>query len=648
MNSLTILLSRMRQNAIMRISPVPGRNAPWAVTIVLLLALPLSAQEKIPRVGEGQNPPKADDAIVIEGKKEVKAEPQPPKKEEVKKEPSKKEEPKKEASKKEAGAKPAGKTEEKFDYDSNHFGIDPAFKKAIIERFQWKVKFWTSFNYFNNGDLRTLNETTETDVERTDDKLRFALSGAELDMFIPINARLDFRVDLWKTGFWGHDQLSGRDNNNDPRDTYSGSNTVNFGLVNMNVHFFKNPTRDKKLDFTVGRQDFRIGGNVAEDFFQRDTIDGLVLRGAWKPFGRLDVMLFDWYSSGANNEDVYFVTYISHDNEKVHGFDGNVNTFRSGYVYTYPLIGDSELGGTHLEGRIFYYLAKYAAGNDGGSDLSNQGVSGNFADRDYAVMRGARISAGWRDYLKISATKAESFGIDRRKPANLIYNQDIDTNGKAYDVELIVQYDLANLIKFRVKPAFVGSFFHADGGRYYIDSKQYSHGFVSFKGDRMGGIIHALNYGNHPSAFTDDDGIDDFPFERRRRTGTDVTRAGIRVTLWEQLTIRADAWWMRDTNANDLLADQTDTVAQNATIGAAQPVYQAQTSALAAQRRFGADLGREVNLGIDWKIYKNWDFWFTVGWFDPGRYFATTGLVQHAPEGPARAFGVQMGTSFYF
>ncbi len=625
-----------------------GRLAPWLGLIPTLLLLPLSlgAQDKIPRVKEGQQPPPGKgDEIVIEGKKDAK------------KEEPKKDEPKKEEAKSAKDAKTPAKAESKkeaksddnnFDYDQNHFRIDPLFKKGIVERFQWKVKFWTSFNAFNNTDLRELNDSTETDIENTDDRTQFALSGAELDMFIPINPRLDFRIDLWKTGFWGHDQLGGRDNNNDPRDTFSGSNTVNFGLVNLNVHFIKSPTRDKKIDLIVGRQDFRIGGVVTEDFFQRDVIDGFVLSASWKPFGRLNIMLFDYFSNGADTEDVYFVTYISHDNEKVDGFDGKVDTYRYGFVYTYPVIGDSELGGTHLEGRVFWYLARYGAGNEGGSDLSTLGVSGNFPDDDYTIMRGARINTGWRDYIKISATWAESFGVDRRKPVNLIYNQDIDTNGSAYDIQGLVQYDLADLIKWQIKPAFVASYFVAKGGRYYIDGTQYSHGFVSFKGDRMGGIVHALNYGNHPSAFTDDDGIDDWPFERRRRTGTEVTRAGLRITLWKELTFRADAWWFKDTNASDLLAGQGDTVTQNVSLAIAQPVYQAQTSTLAAQRRFGADLGREVNVGIDWRVYKNWDVWVTGGWFDPGRYYATTGLVAGAPEGSHRATAFQMGTSFYF
>lgn len=617
----------------------------WPLAALVLLALmgnALVAQDKVPRVREGDNaPPKTEEVpITIEGKKA----------------PGPKTAPKtgtptpeaKNGGPKTEPAKEAQETYEPFEYDKNHFNIDPLFKKGLAERFQWRVKFWTSFNYFNNTDLRELNENSETDIEETDDRMNFFLSGVEVDTFLPINPRLDFRLDVWKTGFWGHDQLAGRDNNNDPRDTFSGSNTVNFGYLYMNVHFLKNPKPDRKIDLIVGRQPFQIGGQVTEDFFQRDTLDAVVVSAAYKPFGKLDLLVLDVYSSGSSTSDTYFVTYISHDNEKVNGFDGDVNTYRSGFVYTYPVIGDSEVGGTFLEGRVFYYLAQWGAGDEGGSDRSNLGTGGNFADNDYSIMRGARISGGFRDYIKVSATWAESFGIDRKRPANIVYNQDVDNNGKAFDVEAKAQYDLEKLIKFPLKPAIYGSYFRASGGKYYLDGTQYSHGFVSFKGDRMGGIIHNLNYGNHPSAYVDDDGVDDWTYERRRRTGTEVTRAGLRFTLWKQLTLRGDVWWMNDTNSSDLLGGQQSTTSQNLAIIVAQPVYQEQTTVLSAQRRFGAPLGREVNLGLDWQIYKNWETWVTVGWFDPGRYYATPGLVQGTPQGPTRAIGFQLGTSFYF
>lgn len=90
-----------------------------------------------------------------------------------------------------------------FLYDYNIFSLDLDEKKAMIERIQWKLNFWTSFNYFNNGDLRVLNEQNQTSIEETDNKIYFMVTGVELDAFFPIHPRLDFRVDVWRAGFSG-------------------------------------------------------------------------------------------------------------------------------------------------------------------------------------------------------------------------------------------------------------------------------------------------------------------------------------------------------------------------------------------------------------------------------------------------------------
>lgn len=235
-----------------------------------------------------------------------------------------------------------------FRYDENYFGLDTEGKERLVDRIQWRLTFWTSYSYFNNSDLRSINEDNETSIEQTDDRTSFFIGGAAADFFFPINPWLDFRLDLWKSGFWGHDQLGGRDANNDSRQTPSGANTVNFGMLFMDIHLIPEPTRVDRADLTLGRQKYGLGGYIYQDYLLDDTLDAIVFRWyGW--LGRLDLLVVDVYSTGSDTEDVNFVQYLSHDSEKIEGFDGDVNTYRHGLTYRLPLIGDFDLGGSHLK-----------------------------------------------------------------------------------------------------------------------------------------------------------------------------------------------------------------------------------------------------------------------------------------------------------
>ena len=67
-----------------------------------------------------------------------------------------------------------------------------------------------------------------------------------------------------------------------------------------------------------------------------------------------------------------------------------------------------------------------------------------------------------------------------------------------------------------------------------------------------------------------------------------------------------------------------------------------------AARRFGAPLGEEFNIGIDWEIMLNWRFWATAAVFYPMRYYATAGLINDAPQGNTKAVAFQMGMELTF
>ncbi|MCB1324933.1 MAG: hypothetical protein H7A21_13220 [Spirochaetales bacterium] len=271
-------------------------------------------------------------------------------------------------------------------------------------------------------------------------------------------------------------------------------------------------------------------------------------------------------------------------------------------------------------------------------------------------MRGFRLNAGYREWLRASLTYAESFGIDRREVNNLsLPLQDVDTNGKAWGLETEFAFFHRRLI-------ILPTYFFSAGGRYHLDGNQYSHGFVSFKGDQVGGLLMNLNWGLHPSAYIDDDGIDDTPYERARKSGTEIKHLGLYIGILTNLYFKIDWWRLNDTNfigafgqerrrpfagilSND---DPIDQNVQNLLLGQAIRLFPEQSTVLSAARRFGAPLGEELDFTLDWDVMQNWKVWATVGVFYPMRYFSTAGLIQGTPQGNTRFVGFQTGMKLVF
>ncbi len=542
-----------------------------------------------------------------------------------------------------------------YEYNYNYFDQDQEGRSRFVDRIQWRVIFWTNGNYFNNSDLRKINEANEESVRQTDDRMYFALSGAEVNFFFPINPRLDVRMDLWRTGFWGGDQLAGRDANNDSRRTPVGANTVNFGQMYLDIHMQPESLRDSRLDLSVGRQYYSLGGEIDREYYLDDSLDAVFLKW-YGQYGRLDLMLIDLFGSGADTQEVNFVQSMSYDSEKQRAFNGDSNTYRQGLTYRLPLIGDFDLGGTHLEVRGFYYYARMGGLNDGGSDRSNEGAASNDADRDFVFMRGVRLNAGYSSWVRASLSVADSFGIDRKATDQyLLPSRDVDANGRSWQLETEFVFFGRALI---LRPTY----FFAEGGRYYLNGEQFSHGFTAFKGDQIGGLLTNLNWGLHPSGYVDDDGIDNTPFDRDRKSGAEVKHIGLKVGWPDQFYFTFDWSRISDTNQTGIfgLARRrpfAGLFSNSAPIGAVeqalllslgQQLFPEQAAVLAAQRRFGQTLGEEYTSGIEWNVTSGWRVWAIAGVFFPMRYYNTAGLVSDAPQGNARFTGAQIGTRIVF
>jgi hypothetical protein len=519
----------------------------------------------------------------------------------------------------------------------NVFG-DKQDKDAILRRMEYQIGFIAEGAGFNNTDLRKLDESTIATIQNTDDKMTFAFSRFYLNMFFPLTDDLYFRVDVFKNGFWGHDQLGGSSSNNSSSSTPIGADPFNFGELHLHYVIFKNDRHD--LSLKIGRQFFEIGGEMY-DYFLKDYLDAVTFHYASSRLGGFRILAFDAFQLGADPTlHANYVRFFSHDNQRVRYFDGDVNVLRAGFVWDSRnlLNWKGHLTGDLLQNKIYAFGARYGAVSRGGSDRSNLGASGNFADNDYNMMFGTRILFNLmrkRYVLKTFADAAVSTGIDRRLPTAANESQDVDTNGYAFGGG-------GSLELPRVIPTLDLDFnldgFYASGSKYNENGIQTSHGFTSFKGSRIGGIIMSRFYGVRPSSYTDSAGISDFPHNYERKAATAFAHLGVGTTFWQKLRFGLDYWLAVDTSSSALYEQAR---ASGTTASITNVVFK-------AQDRLGKVLGQEINFSADLAVNRYWTLYLRAGIFLPGAFYSTPGIVTDTPYGTDNAIGVQLGSKLIF
>ncbi|GAB4423036.1 MAG: hypothetical protein OHK0011_02630 [Turneriella sp.] len=519
----------------------------------------------------------------------------------------------------------------------NVFG-DKQDKDAILKRMEYQIGFIAEGAGFNNTDLRKLDESTVATIQNTDDKMTLAFSRFYVNMFFPLTDDLYFRVDIFKNGFWGHDQLGGSSSNNSSSSTPIGADPFNFGELHLHYVLFRNDRHD--LSLKIGRQFFEIGGEVY-DYFLKDYLDAVTFNYASSRLGGFRIMAFDAFQLGADPTlHANYVRFFSHDNQRVRYFDGDTNVLRAGFVWDSRnlLNWKGPLTGDLLQNKIYAFGARYGAVSRGGSDRSNLGASGNFADNDYNMMFGTRFLFNLprkRYIIKTFADAAVSTGIDRRLPTAANESQDVDTNGYAFGGG--GSFELPRVIP-SLDLDLNADGMYVSGSRYNENGIQTSHGFTSFKGSRLGGIIMSRFYGVRPSSYTDSAGISDFPHDYERKAATAFAHLGVGTTLWQKLRFGLDYWLAVDTGSSALYAQAR----ANGTTSSITSVV------LKAQDRLGKVLGHEVNFSADLAVNRYWTLYLRAGVFLPGAFYSTPGIVTDTPFGTDNAMGVQLGSKLIF
>lgn len=516
---------------------------------------------------------------------------------------------------------------------------DKREKDSILSKMEYQIGFISEGGLFDNADLRKLNESNQATIDLTDDRISLAYSRFFLNMFFPLSDTFFFRVDVFKNGFWGNDQLGGASTNNNAASTPIGADPFAFGELYLQSVLFS--TKSSDLMIRIGRQFFEIGG-ATNDYMLRDILDAITLHYADSRAGSFHLLLFDVFQmAGDATININYVRFFSHDNRRVQNFNGDVNTIRHGLVYESRNIlkwsRETQPKDPVLRTRIYGFFARFGAVSQGGSDRTNLGATGNFADNDYVAMFGNRWNLNYplplpfRNELRVYADGAFSFGVDRRLPTAAGESQDIDANGYAGGGGVdFYMFDLAQ--SWDIELNLDG--FWAKGPNFNQNGIQTSHGFVSFKGNYMGGLLLNRFWGVRPYAYVANNGIADFPHEYNKKSGAWFAHGGTGVTFQDLLRLGFDYWIVTDTGYSELwqsgnTANVTSTV-------------------LKAQQRHGKLMGQEFNLSLTYFHSKYWTVYLIGAMFLPGEYYATPGIKPNSPYGQDTFWGFLLGSRLIF
>lgn len=465
----------------------------------------------------------------------------------------------------------------------------------------WDFRVTNEVHAFDNRDMLPLNEATPQDILDTDDRQNFGYTSLSAGAKYQIRPDTAFNFGAALSGMWGNDQIG----------TSTGFGGFAY-IYDLSVHWVIADAAGLRLDTTLGRQAFGIGG-ARDDYFFKDIIDGVTLTADLGAPGRVRLM-FDIYADSGRPDNVDFLRYISANKQTTHNFRGDTDVYRFGGVYELLKLG----GG--LDVRAFAFGSSIGAlrttdnRSTTGSDISTQGVLGNFADNDYTAMLGGRVNYTYTVdgfELGVMGEYARSMGIDRKARRLGLY--DLNTDGNAFGAGLHANVALGLMgLEGRFR------FFRADGANYAKDNGlPFSHGFVAMKGSKVGGINMNRYAGWRPSAYlSNSTGVRDNAQDLNRGAGTMSVHGGLGFLAGKAARLDLDAWYFQDTSTSNFDVSRAQEVGQTIAFGYSQ-------AELEAQQRLGKSLGTELNLTLTVNPNELLSLYAIGGIFLPGDFYHT-------------------------
>jgi hypothetical protein len=451
----------------------------------------------------------------------------------------------------------------------------------------------TEIQGFNNRDLRALDETTDQSVILSDDRTTFGHSDAIAFVSYRPSASIQFNLQAKYDILWRDDSLGRR---------ADSAGTLNLFQINFDYDFVR--TDDIHISTRIGRQPFRIGG-VPRDYVLEGTLDALSLTVDAYRYGALRILAADLF--GGNNLPVVGYQFYRDGSETIFGLRGETNTFRHGAIYEI----DGADTNVPITAKAYYFFTSYGGGpiEESGADLTFGGAFGNFRDRDYSHLYGARLRAsanlGSRSTLTTWAEYSGSSGIDR-KPE---FFYDVDLGGSFYgggvtlDVHTPVGID-----------PFVGlEVYRTTGATFASDGVEFERGYVGGRGARIGSLAIGRMASWRNSAVMDSFGIDYTPHDISRAAGTHFLHASAGLTVRNQFQVLLDWWTYTDSSTS--LVDFADID------NLREPGFGLSREEILAQRRLGRHLGQEFNLELRQTFDQHLALYTTGGLFLPGSYY---------------------------
>jgi hypothetical protein len=466
--------------------------------------------------------------------------------------------------------------------------VKPEVEATDAKKLETKFRFDSAWHEYDNLDFRKLDETCgDQCILDTDDRGSFAYTGIQAEIAYKPYENLGFKLAASHRGLWGGDQI-GLVNG------FGGFVYVNALQVDWTP--FKKDDEHLGTTFRFGRQTYSLGGiDDAPDFVFWDVIDGVRVDIPLGP-GHVEAIPISVISGVPAANDVNFLTYVGQAQPSPFNFRGDTMSRRSGLQYVLDGVSDK------FDARAYLFYNDVSS-NGTGSDISYHGELGNFADNDWVS------NYGLRAHLNLGAFRAwgefaGSFGIDRKE----LVAEDANTDGFAYGAGVALDTGDEDA-GFRGRL----SYWEAQGPVYRQSGLMYSHGYVSMKGQQVGGIVANRYLGWHPSAYTGYGGVENNPQDTDRKSGTRSISARAGYDLPQHVNFEVEYWLMQDTglsqvdfgNLNDLTAP-----------------YGYSREEFAAEERLGKTLGHEIDADVEAEIGEHVTAWIEGGILLPGAYYA--------------------------
>jgi len=461
--------------------------------------------------------------------------------------------------------------------------LDPEFEGEEENKLTVNGMIETQWHEYNNLDFRPIDETTDQTILDSDDRNSFAFSGGSLALAYEPDDRTTLGLAIAHRGLWGNDQIG---------------NITPFGSFMWFSALFvehKLGTGDNAVSFKVGRQFFDIGGTPGNDYVLADVLDMVRVDIPIAGIGRVILIPINVAGLSSGTGDANFVAFIGQNTTQTFGFRGDQMTRRTGGVFVMDELVDG------LDARAYgFYTDVGALGT--GSDISYNGVLGNFSDNDWVLNAGVRASYDINGQITPYANFDYSNGVDRKE----LIADDVSTTGFAWGAGVDVELgdDEAG---FRGRLEY----FEAQGGQHSGNGLMFNHGYTGMKARQVGGVIGNRFLGWHPTAYIGMFGVADNPQDISRKAGMRVIEAHAGYDFG-RAEFELGYWLLGDTGNSTVDFDDLENL---------DPPFGYAREEFAATERLGSLLGHEINGTFDYDLSDIIHFRANGGVLLPGSFY---------------------------